>query len=499
MAEKQTLDRIGFLGAGPMANLALNIAGHGKEKGWPVTLYNYDETELTKFKVSHSTNMSNTQEHIDTTTDLGELVKQVGKTGVYWLMIKAGKPTDKTITDLAELLDPGAIIIEGGNSHYKDTQKRMERLNKKGIQYIGTGVSGGEQGALIGPSCMPGGNHEAWDRVKPLFEHIAAKYGGEPCAKWIGNGGAGHFVKMVHNGIEYADMQLIAEAYDIMRHAGMTAPEIGTVFEKWNKGNLKSYLVEITADILKQHDPRGGDAYLVDKILDKAGMKGTGTWTTMAALENESGVVPIPTIAAAVNARAMSSYSDLRENLAKAFPAGEHKFTGDKETLVNDLEKALYASKIMAYAQGIHLIQTAAGIKGNKFGNIDIGEVVKLWRNGCIIRADLLKDIANVYSQNPNIKHLLLADSLQGRIADGLQSLDNVLHSGINLGVPMPAFSASRDYVTSFGSKQLPVNLTQGQRDYFGAHKYKRTDEPRGNEFHTSWELESNKRTEERK
>lgn len=476
---------IGFLGAGPMANLALNLAGFKKESGWPVVLYSYKQEEIDEFK--SRTLDYKTKYDISTTTNLDTLVEKVGPSGVYWVMVQAGKVTDLVLEQLLPKLNKGAIVIEGGNSFYKDTQRRIELFNGKGIFYIGTGVSGGEEGALVGPSIMPGGNFEAYQTVRPIFEHTAAKFNNEPCVSWIGDKGAGHFVKMVHNGIEYADMQLIAEVYDILRHKGMGAEEIGAVFERWNKGKLSSYLIEITADILKQKDNGpDGTNNLVDKILDVAGMKGTGTWTVGSSLDTAQSVVPVPTIAAAVNLRAISSYSKLRTALNELnYIVKGQTHSEVSEGLINDLENGLYLSKIISYSQGIHLIQEAQNNPSNQFGKINIANVAKIWRAGCIIRANLLQNIYDAYMDDENLPHLLLSKRFQEEIHNNYESLNKVAIEGINLNIAIGALSASRDYLMSITSTKLPVNLIQAQRDFFGAHTYERTD-AKGT-YHVQW------------
>jgi 6-phosphogluconate dehydrogenase len=396
-------------------------------------------------------------------------------------MVKAGGAVDTLIDSLLPLLEDGDILIDGGNSHFPDTIRRTAYVESKGKLYIGTGVSGGEEGALKGPSMMPGGSVTAWPYVKPIFQSVCAKVeDGSPCCDWVGENGAGHFVKMVHNGIEYGDMQLICEAYQIMRDLlGMRADEMHKVFKEWNEGELDSYLIEITRDILAYKDKDG--VPLVDKILDTAGQKGTGKWTGIAALDEG---VPLTLIGEAVFARCLSAMKDERVDAAKAFPKKKAAFERDREDFIEDIRKALYASKIISYAQGYTLMRAAAQTYG---WNLNYGGIALMWRGGCIIRSVLLGKIKEAYDHNLELSNLLLDPYFKETINGLVPAWRNVAAETLKSGVPAPALCSALSYFDGYTTECLPANLLQAQRDYFGAHTYERTDAQRGEFFHTNW------------
>ncbi|BDD56341.1 phosphogluconate dehydrogenase (decarboxylating)gnd1, variant 3 [Monascus purpureus] len=398
----------------------------------------------------------------------------------------AGKPVDAFIESLLPHLEKGDIIVDGGNSHFPDSNRRCKSLAEKGIRFVGSGVSGGEEGARYGPSLMPGGNEEAWPHIKNIFQSIAAKSDGEPCCDWVGDEGAGHYVKMVHNGIEYGDMQLIGEAYDIMKRGlGMHPSEIAEVFDKWNKGVLDSFLIEITRDVLRYNDNDG--VPLVEKILDKAGQKGTGKWTAMNSLDLG---MPVTLIGEAVYARCLSAIKDERVKASKILGGPTPKFTGDKQAFIDDLEQALYASKIISYAQGFMLIQDAAKEYGWKLNKPSIA---LMWRGGCIIRSVFLKDITNAYRKNPELENLLFDDFFNKAIHKAQDGWRNVVSKAALWGLPMPAFSTALSFYDGYRSANLPANLLQAQRDYFGAHTFRIKPEnanenyPEGKDIHVNW------------
>jgi 6-phosphogluconate dehydrogenase len=395
-------------------------------------------------------------------------------------MVPAGSPVDDAIASLMPFIQKGDLIIDGGNSFFVDTERRFKQLEGKGIYFIGMGVSGGESGALWGPSLMPGGSQAAWSRVKPMFEAISAKAeDGQPCVAWMGAGGAGHYVKMVHNGIEYGDMQLIAEIYDLLhRGAGLSNSELARIFAEWNTHELRSYLIEITANILGRVDPETGKC-LVDLILDEAAQKGTGKWTSQTALDTGA---PIPTINAAVESRLLSALKAERVVAAKVLGSAG-KFSGEVNALVAASEKALYASKIVSYAQGLSLLKMASQ---EYSWNMDISQIVPVWRAGCIIRASLLGDITHAYRRDPRLPNLLLDGVFTGAVLSRQEAWRQVVQTAVGLGIPMLATSASLAYFDAYRSEVLPANLTQAQRDYFGAHTYRRID--RQGSFHTQWE-----------
>jgi 6-phosphogluconate dehydrogenase len=419
--------------------------------------------------------------NITGTYSLQEFVDSLKKPRKIMLMVKAGKPVDDFIDMLIPYLDKGDIIIDGGNSHFPDTIRRTKYVEEKGLLYIGTGVSGGEEGALKGPSLMPGGSPDAWQHVKPIFQAIAAKVDdGSPCCDWVGENGAGHFVKMVHNGIEYGDMQLICEAYHMMKVLlGMTPDEMHEVFDEWNKGELNSYLIEITRDILAFKDEDGKP--IIDKILDTAGQKGTGKWTAIAALDEG---VPLTLIGEAVFSRCLSAMKEERVQASKVLTGPEPKFTGNRGEMIEDIRKALYASKIVSYAQGYTLMRAAAKTYG---WNLNYGGIALMWRGGCIIRSTFLGKIKEAYDKNPNLANLLLDPFFKQKVENAQDSWRKVTAAALTNGIPVPAFTSALCYFDGFRSERLPANLLQAQRDYFGAHTYERIDRPRGEFFHTNW------------
>jgi 6-phosphogluconate dehydrogenase len=397
------------------------------------------------------------------------------------LMVKAGQAVDDFIEQIIPHLEPGDIVIDGGNSHFPDTIRRTKYLESKGFRYIGTGVSGGEEGALLGPSIMPGGSPSAWDHMKPIFQAIAAKTSdGAPCCEWVGEGGAGHFVKMVHNGIEYGDMQMICETYQLMKQGlGMTNDEMHRVFADWNEGELNSYLIEITRDILGYKDAEGNS--VVDLILDTAGQKGTGKWAVIAALDQGQ---PLTLIGEAVFARCLSAIKDERVAASKVLKQKIKVFKGDKAKFINDLRQALYASKIASYAQGYQLMRAAASEYG---WNLNYGGIALMWRGGCIIRSAFLGEIKKAFDRKPNLVNLLLDRFFSKAVRRAEPSWRRVVTAAVKLGIPAPAMSSALAYFDAYRTERLPANLLQAQRDYFGAHTYERVDKPRGEFFHTNW------------
>ena len=466
---------IGLIGLAVMGeNLALNI----ESKGFSVAVYEREAGKAARFLSGRGKGKK-----FAAANTLKELAESVKTPRRIMMMIKAGKPVDDTIDALLPFLDGGDIIIDGGNSNFNDTARRTAYLESKGLLFIGTGVSGGEQGALNGPSVMPGGSFKAWEAVKPVLTAIAAKTDGQPCCDWVGSGGAGHFVKMVHNGIEYGDMELICEAYDLMRKGlGMSAAEIGAVFAEWNKGELESYLIEITRDILLFGDGGEKDGKpLVDKILDKAGQKGTGKWTVNAALDEG---LPLTLIGEAVFARCLSAQKDERVRAEKAFNIRRKQFAGDKAKIIGDIRKALYLSKIISYAQGFALMRSAAKTFDWK---LDYGKIALMWRGGCIIRSVFLGDIKRAFDSKPKLENLLLDRFFKKAAKASLVSLRKTCSRAALSGIPAAAFTAALAYFDGYTSGALPHNLLQAQRDYFGAHTYERVDKPAGEFFHTDW------------
>lgn len=464
---------IGLIGLAVMGeNLVMNM----ESKGFTVAVFN-----RTTSKVENFVNGRAKGKNIIGAYSLEELVQSLKKPRRIMMMVKAGSAVDSLIDQLLPLLEEGDILIDGGNSHFPDTIRRCKYVESKGMLYIGTGVSGGEEGALKGPSMMPGGSPAAWPHVKPIFQAICAKVeDGTPCCDWVGEDGAGHFVKMVHNGIEYGDMQLICEAYQLMRDGlGMSADEMHEVFAQWNKTELDSYLIEITRDILAYKDTDGKP--IVDKILDTAGQKGTGKWTGMAALDEG---VPLTLIGEAVFARCLSAMKSERVEASQLFPTADHAITCDKAAFIEDIRKALYASKIISYAQGYTLMRAAAKNYG---WNLNYGGIALMWRGGCIIRSVFLGKIKEAYDRDPQLSNLLLDPYFKNTIQGLIHAWRNVVSEAVKHGIPMPAFSSALSYFDGYTTEKLPANLLQAQRDYFGAHTYERLDAPRGEFFHTNW------------
>jgi 6-phosphogluconate dehydrogenase len=464
---------IGLIGLAVMGeNLVLNMEG----KGFTVAVFNRSVEKVDKFLQGRGKGKNFYGAH-----SIEELVKAVKTPRKIMMLVKAGQPIDDLIEQLLPYLEQGDIIIDGGNSYFPDTIRRTKNVEEKGLLYIGTGVSGGEEGALTGPSIMPGGSPKAWEQVKPLFQAISAKVeDGTPCCDWVGENGAGHFVKMVHNGIEYGDMQLICEAYHMLRElGGFSSDEMHQIFSTWNQGVLNSYLIEITADILGYKDGNG-DA-LVEKILDTAGQKGTGKWTGIEALELG---VPLTLIVEAVFARSLSSFKEERVKASEILNIPQVRFSGDKQTLVDDLRDALYAAKIVSYAQGFALMKTAA--KDYKW-NLNYGGIALMWRGGCIIRSAFLEKIKEAYMRDANLQNLLLDPYFKSRVAEAQGGWRRVIAAAAIHGIPVPSLSSALAYFDGYRSARLPANLLQAQRDYFGAHTYERIDRPRGEFFHTNW------------
>ncbi len=456
-------------------NLVLNM----ESKGFNVAVFN-----RTVEKVDNFVNGRGKGKNIIGCHSIQELVDNLEKPRKIMLMVKAGKPVDEFIELLIPYLDKGDIIIDGGNSHFPDSIRRTSYLESKGMLFIGTGVSGGEEGALLGPSIMPGGSPKAWPAVKPIFQAISAKVAdGSACCEWVGDNGAGHYVKMVHNGIEYGDMEMICEAYTLMKNMlGMSAPEMQKVFATWNKAELDSYLIDITTNILKEIDPETKKP-VVDVILDTAGQKGTGKWTSQSALDLGA---PAPTIAEAVFARCASAIKEERVAASKVLkgPKAVKLTAVEKAAMVDKIRQALYASKICSYAQGFQLLKLAAAEYGWK---LNYGEIALMWRGGCIIRAKFLGDIKAAFDKNPKLANLLLADFFKKAIDKCQTAWREVVAAAALYGIPVPAFSSALCYYDSYRSAVLPANLLQAQRDYFGAHTYERVDKPRGKFFHYEW------------
>lgn len=464
---------LGLIGLAVMGeNLVMNM----ESKGFTVSVFN-----RTTEKVERFVNGRAKGKNIVGCYSLQQLVDSLEKPRKVMMMIKAGKPVDDMIEQLLPLLDDGDIIIDGGNSHFPDTMRRCAYVESKGKLYIGTGVSGGEEGALNGPSMMPGGSPAAWAAVKPIFQSICAKVeDGTPCCDWVGENGAGHFVKMVHNGIEYGDMELICETYSLLKNIlGLTADEMHDVFAEWNRGELDSYLIEITRDILAYKDTDG--SALVEKILDTAGQKGTGKWTAISALDEG---VPLTLIAEAVFARCLSAQKEERVKASEILSGPTHLFEGDRAAFVNDLKDALLAAKIVSYAQGYALMRAAARSYG---WNLNWGGIALMWRGGCIIRSVFLGKIKEAYDADPALENLMLAPYFREKLEKGQKGWRRICASAITNGIPAPALCAALSYYDGYRSARLPANLLQAQRDYFGAHTYERVDRPRGEFFHTDW------------
>ena len=465
---------IGLIGLAVMGqNLVLNMDDHG----FTVAVYN-----RTVSKVDDFINRNAKGTKVIGTHSIEELVGMLKRPRRVMLMVKAGQPVDAFIEQLIPHLEEGDIIIDGGNSFFGDTIRRTKYVESRGLLYIGTGVSGGEEGARHGPSIMPGGSSEAWPHVKPIFQAIAAKVAdGTPCCDWVGSDGAGHYVKMVHNGIEYGDMQMISEAYFLMKHLlGMTPIEMHEVFKEWNEGELDSYLIQITRDILATVDDETGKA-LVDVILDTAGQKGTGKWTSQSALDMGT---PAPTVAEAVFARFLSAIKEERVAAGEILDGPKTSFDGDRGAIIEDIRQALYASKICSYAQGFHLIKMAAA----EFDWVlNYGQIALLWREGCIIRAQFLERIKDAFDEQPDLANLLLAPYFKNAVDRCQDCWRRAVATAVTHGIPVPAFSSALAYYDGYRTARLPANILQAQRDYFGAHTYERVDKPRGEFFHTNW------------
>ena len=464
---------IGLIGLAVMGeNLVLNM----ESKGFTVSVYN-----RTVLKVDTFINSKAKGKNIFGAHSLEEFVHSLESPRKIMLMIKAGEAVDKTIEELIPFLSPGDIIIDGGNSHYGDTERRTLYVESKGLFYIGTGVSGGEEGALKGPSMMPGGSHEAWEKVKPIFTSICAKTdSGEPCCDWVGKGGAGHFVKMVHNGIEYGDMQLICEVYHFMKNLmNFSAEDIHRVFSEWKSTELDSYLIDITTDIFTVKDEDGSP--LVEKILDSAGQKGTGKWTSVTALDEG---VPVTLISEAVFARYLSAMKSERVEASKELSGPYVEFKGETQEYIDRLRKALYCAKIISYAQGFSLMKA---VSEKKNWGLDYGNIALMWRGGCIIRSVFLDKIKEAFNKRPDLTNLMLDPYFKNEILEGIESLRKVCAVSMLNGISVPSLTAALTYFDGYRSEKLPANLLQAQRDYFGAHTYERTDFPKGKSFHTNW------------
>ena len=466
---------VGLIGLAVMGeNLCLNM----ESKGFSVCAYNRTVEKVSGFIEGRAQGKNITGAY-----SLPDLVDRVKTPRKIMLMVKAGKPVDEYIEAIIPLLSPGDIIIDGGNSHFSDTIRRTKYVESKGLMYIGTGVSGGEEGALKGPSIMPGGTPGAWQHIAPIFQAIAAKVdGGTPCCDWVGSDGAGHFVKMVHNGIEYGDMQLICEAYFLMKeYLGMSASDMHNVFRDWNTGVLDSYLIEITRDILAFKDEDGSP--IVESILDTAGQKGTGKWTSVTSLDEG---IPLTLIGEAVYARCLSALKEERVRASQILdgptPAG--KFDGDKGAFIEDIRKALFASKVVSYAQGYTLLRAAAETYN---WDLNYGNIAMLWRGGCIIRSTFLSNIKEAFDSNPKLENLLLDPFFRNAVSDAQDGWRRVCATAMTNGVAIPAFASALTYYDGYRSARLPANLLQAQRDYFGAHTYERIDKPRGEMFHSNW------------
>jgi len=464
---------IGLIGLGVMgSNLALNMADHG----YRVAVFNRTVAKVDRFLAAEGAGRSIVGAHT-----IEELVAALRRPRTVMLMIPAGRPVDEQIDALVPLLDAGDIVIDGGNSRYTDTRRRAAALEARGLRFVGMGISGGEEGARHGPSIMPGGTAAAWPHIEGLFKDIAAKAGdGTPCCEWLGPDGSGHYVKMVHNGIEYGDMQVIAEAYDVMRRGlGMAAGDMQPVVAEWGRGKLDSYLIDITADILAVADDDG--APLIDEILDVAGQKGTGRWTVVASMEQAQ---PVSLIAEAVYARILSALRERRTMAAQVLAGPDGRIAGDPDAVLDDLHDALYGSKIVSYAQGFMLLRAAS----DEYGwNLDLGTVASLWRAGCIIRSRFIDDIMAAYRRDPDLTDLLLDEFFAGELAAAGPGWRRTVAAAAIAGVPTPAYASALAFYDASRSERLPANLVQAQRDYFGAHTYERIDRPRGEFFHTDW------------
>jgi 6-phosphogluconate dehydrogenase len=458
----------GVIGLGVMGeNLALNIEEHG----FPVAVWNYERDWIDRFV------QANEGKRIEGKKELRDFVAALERPRRMLIMIKAGAPVDSVLDSLERLVEPGDIVVDGGNSWYLDTQRRETRLHATGARFVGCGVSGGEEGARRGPCLMPGGERGAWELLKPVFEAIAARTEAGPCVAWCGPGGAGHFVKMVHNGIEYGDMQLIAEVWDLLRRVGgLDADACAEVFARWNRGRLESFLIEITAKILRVRDPESGRP-LVELVLDEAGQKGTGKWTAQSAFELG---VPIPTISAAIDARFISGLKAERVRAARLLPLTVTP--RPSPSLERDLEAALYAAKLCSYAQGMNVIRAGAAAQG---WSTELAEMARIWKGGCIIRARFLDEIRAAYGRDAQLPNLLIDDGFRAALVESAPALARVVALAAEVGVPAPSLSASLQYLTAYRTEDLPQSLTQAQRDAFGAHGYVRSDRP--GSVHTNW------------
>jgi len=464
---------IGLIGLAVMGeNLVLNM----ESKGFTVAVYNRTVEKVDSFIAGRGAGKKFIGAH-----SIKDLCASLERPRKVMMLVKAGQPVDDFIEQIIPHLEAGDIIIDGGNSHYPDTIRRTKYVESKGLLYIGTGVSGGEEGALKGPSMMPGGSPAAWPAVKEIFQAVSAKVeDGSPCCDWVGEGGAGHFVKMVHNGIEYGDMQIICEAYQMMKDLlGLSADEMHQVFKEYNEGDLDSYLIEITRDILAYKDADG--SALVEKILDTAGQKGTGKWTGVAALDYG---IPLTLIGESVFARCLSAQKDLRVLASKAISGPKVNFDGDKKQFISDIKDALFGAKIISYAQGYNLMMEAAN--ENKW-NLNYGGIALMWRGGCIIRSVFLGDIKKAFDKNPQLPNLLLDPFFKETVEKAQAGWRRVCATALTNGIPVPALTSALCYFDGFRTERLPANLLQAQRDYFGAHTYERVDKPRGEFFHTNW------------
>jgi 6-phosphogluconate dehydrogenase len=478
MKETKNKANVGLIGLAVMGeNLALNMANHG----WNVSVYNrtvpgVEEGVVERFMAGRAKG-----KNIEGHTDIASFVASIATPRKIMMMVKAGTPVDELMEQLFPYLTPEDILIDGGNSNYEDTTRRVKLSEDKGFRFIGTGVSGGEEGALNGASIMPGGSMSAWAEVKPLLQSIAARAeDGTPCCDWVGAQGAGHFVKMIHNGIEYGDMQLISEAYWVMKEQlHLTNEEMADIFEEWNKGDLRSYLIEITAHILRHKNDKG--EYMLDLILDAAGQKGTGKWSVISAMDLG---MPLELIATAVFERNFSAHKELRVAAAKAYGREHTRTQFSKDKAVKELHAALYASKIVSYAQGFAVMQQASDVYG---WNLDLASIARMWRAGCIIRSVFLNDIAAAFSAPNSPKHLLLADFFKKKMEELLPSWKALVVEATKEEVSVPAFASALNYFYSLTSANLPANMIQAQRDYFGAHTFERIDAPRGKFFHERW------------
>lgn len=475
---EQVKSTIGLIGLAVMGeNLSLNLANNG----WRVSVYNRTVPGIEEGVVERFINGRAKNKNIQGYTNIGEFVASISTPRKIMMMVRAGSPVDELMEQLFPHLAPGDILIDGGNSNYEDTNRRVALAESKGFLFVGAGVSGGEEGALNGASIMPSGSATAWNEVKPILQSIAAKAeDGTPCCEWIGPGGSGHFVKMIHNGIEYGDMQIIGEAYWAMKHIlKMDNEDMANVFAQWNKGKLKSYLIEITANILKHRDKDG--SYLIDNILDVAGQKGTGKWSVINAMELG---MPLELIATAVFERSLSTEKVLRQEAAQAYPRTSAELNYNKEEVLQHIYDALYASKIVSYAQGFTVLAKASEVFN---WNLNLASVARMWRAGCIIRSVFLNDIAAAFESAGKPVHLLMAPYFKKEIQDAFAGWKQLISYAITEELPVPAFSSALNYFYSLTSENLPANLIQGQRDYFGAHTFERVDDERGVFFHENW------------